>query len=84
MTSNLIIQVNLLHIVNIEEEINHMDTNDNKLKQEAERSVTQQNGKWVLNFQRPIQGIDLSKTYTSKELAIEAAVHALKKQDKVA
>jgi hypothetical protein len=46
----------------------------------AQKSVVQQGDKWGIKIDRPVEGLDVSKTYPSKELAADAVFNALKKQ----
>ena len=63
---------------------NNKDTTGNNLEQlklQAEQSVSQKGHDWVINFPTPIHGFDTNKTYTSKDLAIDAAFNALKARE---
>lgn len=53
-----------------------------KYKYEAGHSVLQKDGQWIVQFQKPVANIDLSITYPSRELAVDAAFTALKNHDK--
>lgn len=49
-------------------------------KATAQKSVVKEGDHWVVKLDRPLGGIDLSKTYPSKELAADAVFNALKQQ----
>jgi hypothetical protein len=52
--------------------------NLSRLKEQAQRSVIEQNGKFIIQFDTPVPGVDTSRTYDTKDLAVDAAFNFLK------
>jgi hypothetical protein len=56
---------------------------DNKLRSQAEQFVSEKDGKWVINqSDKPLQGIDYTKNYPTRDEAINAAFMALRTQSR--
>lgn len=47
----------------------------------ARQSVAKEGEQWIINFPKPIKGIDKAKTYPTRETAINAAYLVLKMQN---
>jgi hypothetical protein len=61
---------------------NQDSVNLDALRTQAAKSVIERDGMFTIQFEKPVQGIDSTKTYSTKELAIEAAYNALRNHAK--
>lgn len=48
------------------------------LRQLAEKSVIEKNGKFAIQYDKQVEGLDLNKTYDTRDQAIEAMFNYLR------